>query len=64
MIKVIKAKRQLVKFITILRLKVLSIKTQSMILETFIEPFLLYDLPTVVYGKVDVNRLKAVQSAA
>ncbi|VUZ50582.1 unnamed protein product [Hymenolepis diminuta] len=48
----------------VLRSKVLSIKAQAKLLETFVEPVLLYGLSTTVYLKVDNKKLKAVQNTA
>lgn len=62
MLNIIKAKRQLVELI--LTPKVLPTNTRAQILETFIEPVLLYSLSTFVYGKVDDNRFRAVSNTA
>ncbi|KAM3179872.1 hypothetical protein ACTXT7_017425 [Hymenolepis weldensis] len=51
----VKAKRQVVMLKSLLRLKVLSIKTRKRLLEIFMEPVLLYHLFTTVCRKVDVN---------
>ncbi|VUZ55442.1 unnamed protein product [Hymenolepis diminuta] len=45
------------------RSKVLLIKTQAKLLETFIESVLLYGLYTIVNPKANDNKLKAVQSS-
>ncbi|KAM3183771.1 hypothetical protein ACTXT7_009732 [Hymenolepis weldensis] len=60
---IMKAKRQLFMLRPAIKSKMLSIKTQAKLLETFIEPVLLYDFSIIVYRKVDVNKLKVVQNA-
>lgn len=57
---IMRAKRQLVMPRLILRWNVLSIKTRVKLLEKFVEPILLYRLFTIVYHKVDGNKLEAV----
>ncbi|KAM3187032.1 hypothetical protein ACTXT7_003120 [Hymenolepis weldensis] len=42
----------------------LSIETQMELFETFVEPVLLYGLFTIVYRKVDDDKLKAIQNTA
>ncbi|VUZ40802.1 unnamed protein product [Hymenolepis diminuta] len=49
-------------FRPVLRLKVLSIGTRAKLLKTFVEPVLLYGLPTIIHLKVNDIRLKAVQN--
>lgn len=59
-----KFKRKLVMLKPVLRSQVLSIKTRTKLLESFVAPVLLYGLSITVYQKVDDNQLKAVLDTA
>ncbi|KAM3187025.1 hypothetical protein ACTXT7_003113 [Hymenolepis weldensis] len=63
-LNIIKVKRQLVTFRPVLKSIVLSVETQMELFETFVEPVLLYGLFTIVYRKVDDDKLKAIQNTA
>lgn len=59
-----KAKRQIVMLRSVLRSKVFSIKARAKLLRTFIKPILPYDLSSIVYRKIDDNKLKVIQNKA
>ncbi|VUZ49911.1 unnamed protein product [Hymenolepis diminuta] len=50
--------------ISVLRSKVLSIKAGSKLLRAFVKPIILYDLSSIVYRKIDENKLKAIRNRA